>query len=170
MIFIVLFSIFAIVIIIYNIILKKLNKVNESYATLDVYLKKRYDLVPNLINCVQGYSKYEARILSDFLSSRTENYSSEMVNDIIVNFENYPSLKADKLFLNLQHSLYDIEEQISAARRNYNACVNDYNNFICYFPINFFSYLFRFKKCKLYSIDEIEKRVVDVSEGFRKVL
>lgn len=162
MIYLVLCFILLIIIIIYNIMLKKYNKVKESYSTLDVYLKKRYDLVPNLVNCVKGYSNHEANILKDVLMIRGDSYSKDMIDNVIVSFENYPSLKVDSLFINLQRSLYDIEEQISAARRNYNACVNDYNNFISFFPVNFISLIFRYKKCRLYSISEIEKEVVDL--------
>jgi len=156
--------ILLLIVIVYNIMVKKYNKVKEGYSTLDVYLKKRYDLIPNLVNCVKEYSSYEAKVLNDVLMIRGNNYDKELVNNIIVGFENYPFLKADDVFINLQKNLNNIEEQISAARRNYNACVNDYNNFISFFPINLIALLFRYKKCDLYGISDIEKKAVDIDE------
>lgn len=158
---ILLFFIFLLIVV-YNIVQKKFNKVKEAFSTVDVYLKKRYDLIPNLVNCVKGYSDFESKVLSDVLMSR--NYSIVNLNSAIAKFESYPNLKADTIFINLQKNLNDIEEKISAARRNYNACVNDYNNYISYFPINCIALVFGFKKEKLYSISDFEKGVVKVSE------
>ena len=105
---------------------KRYNKVKEAYSSMNVYLKKRYDLIPNLVECVKQYSVHESTLLENVLKIRNNNINMELVNNTIINFENYPSLKADKVFINLQKSLYDLEEQISAARRNYNACINPF--------------------------------------------
>lgn len=154
MIYIILVILIIFVIILYNIIIKHYNKIKEAYSSLDVYLKKRYDLIPNLIECVKGYSSYESELLEKVLIIRNNNLNIDLVNNTILSFENYPLLKADKVFINLQKSLYDLEEQISAARRNYNSCVNYYNSFIQLFPINLIASLFKFKKVEFYKFDK----------------
>lgn len=159
MIYFVIILVIIVFILVYNIIRKKCNKVRESFSTLDVYLKKRYDLIPNLVSCVRGYSIYEAETLEQV--TRLRSYDCNILKDSIINFESYPKLKADGVFINLQKNLTDIEEQISAARRNYNACVNDYNTFISIVPINLFALLYGFKKYDLYSIGIIERENVN---------
>lgn len=153
MIYIILIILVIILIIFYNIMVKRYNKVKEAYSSMNVYLKKRYDLIPNLVECVKQYSVHESTLLENVLKIRNNNINMELVNNTIINFENYPSLKADKVFINLQKSLYDLEEQISAARRNYNACINHYNSFIQLFPINLVAFLFRFKKVDFYKFE-----------------
>lgn len=163
---------FILLITYYNIIRTKYNNVKNAYSTLDIMLKKRYDLVPNLVNVVKGYAKHEKSALEtiiklrnniDNVKTREKLFES---NDILekalqeINFltEGYPDLKADKNFLYLQELLYDIEENISAARRTYNAHVTNYNNFIIMFPNNLFAKLFAFKIIPLFKINNEERK------------
>ena len=144
----VLVLIVLIFIIINNQIIGKKNKVKEAFGSIDVYLKKRFDLIPNLISVVNKYASHEKELLTTMTKLRsnidTSNSTSEMIDisnqltsmlsGLNVTVENYPDLKADSQFLNLQHNLTDTEEQISAARRSYNAAVTTYNDKIQMFP------------------------------------
>ncbi|MFW6287973.1 MAG: LemA family protein [bacterium] len=142
---------FLIYIIIYNSLISSRNHVEEAFSGIDVQLKKRYDLIPNLVNTVKGYMKHEEKVLTEITRLRSravnENLSTEEkahLNNLLSNrlqalnvvVEDYPDLKADKAFDNLQRSLNEVESQISAARRTYNANVRIYNNKIGQFPSN----------------------------------
>ena len=156
----------------YNIMRIKHNNVKNAFSTLDIMLKKRYDLVPNLVNTVKGYMKHEKETLTLAIKLRNmvtvasnEKEFFEINNnleDILskINFlaESYPNLKADEHFLDLQRTMYDIEENISAARRTYNAHVTDYNNFIMIFPNSIISKLFLLKELPLFTISNKERK------------
>ena len=126
----------------YNSLVRKKNQVANIYATIDALLKKRYDLIPNLVATAQEYMEYEKDVLSEVTRLRAMALSGNISDEkrmeidkkitkalrgILVAVENYPELKANENFLQLQRTLNDIEEQISAARRAYNAAVTDYN-------------------------------------------
>lgn len=156
----------------YNIIQRKQNNIKNAYGTLDVMLKKRYDLIPSLVNCVKGYMEHEKSTLEmitklrnrvDSVKNKEEifdinNYFHESLQKINILAESYPDLKANENFMYLQKVLYDVEENISASRRTYNAHVTDYNNFIMMIPNNLFAKIFGFKQMPLFSISKNERK------------
>lgn len=157
-------------IIYYNILTKKRNGVNNAFASIDVMLKRRNDLIPNLISCVKGYIKHENEVLEKINILRnnynsnsykeTMKFDEEMelnLNNMFMLFENYPDLKANENFINIQNNLSDLEENISAARRTYNAHVTEYNSFIGYIPNNIFASIFGFNKLPLFEISNSER-------------
>lgn len=173
----VLIILFIYLIILYNVALSKKNKMLKAYSSLDVMLKKRYDLIPNIVNTVKGYKDYEAQTLEKIISLRkkadgdksasdlndTDKEYSSFIKDINILREQYPDLKANENFLHLQKTLNEIEEQISAARRTYNAHVESFNTFISFIPNNIFSGLFGFKKYEFFEATEEERTKVEVN-------
>ncbi len=139
---------------IYNSLIRKKNQVTNAFSAIDVMLKKRYDLIPNLVETVKQYTNYEESTLTKITSLRSKVASGTLneqeridldrqigsaVNGMMLTVENYPDLKANQNFLNLQSTWTESEEQIAAARRNYNASVTDYNNTIMMFPGSIFA-------------------------------
>lgn len=161
----------VILIVIYNTMLKKRNKVKIAFSSMDVMLKKRYDIMPNLVSMVQKYMAHESDILTRLTELRTKAQNTNSIDESIelnaqiddtlrklnVSVEGYPDLKSNQNFLHMQAVLNDVEEQISAARRTYNAHVEVYNTFIGMIPINIFAFIFRFKQYKLFEITETER-------------
>lgn len=143
----ILFVILAIIVINNRIVAKK-NQVAQAFGCIDVYLKKRFDSVPNLVSILKVYLAHEKEILSDITQLRNDSKKVNNPNESIqssnrltgimsglnLHIEDYPQLKADEQFSKLQNELADIEELISAARRAYNAAVTRYNNAIQMFP------------------------------------
>ena len=169
-------------IIIYNSLVGKKNQVLNVFATIDALLKKRYDLIPNLIATVKTYMQHERETLTEITELRAkavsgqisddekvalDNKLSQMLGGIMVAVENYPDLKANQNFLQLQGSLNEIEEQISAARRAYNAAVTDYNNALEMFPTNLVASLMHYERKQLFEISEKERQNVNVGELFK---
>lgn len=165
----------------YNSLVGKKNQVATAFSTIDVLLKKRFDLLPNLVKMVQRYMQHEADVLSEVTRMRTEATAGPMdenqavdldrkatqaIGRIMVAVENYPDLKASQNFLNLQGSLNELEEQISAARRAYNASVLDYNNALEMFPSNIMAGLMRYQKKVFFEIAGSERANVDVGTLF----
>lgn len=165
------------IVFVYNSILSRYNKLKKAYASLDVMLKKRYDLIPNIVETVKGYKKYEADTLANIILLRkkadldnnikdiesTASEYSSFINDVYLLREQYPELKASNNFVHLQKVLNEIEEQISAARRTYNAHVESYNTFISFIPINLFAKLFGYKPCDYFEASEEERQSVEVN-------
>lgn len=168
MIYLIIILLLLIVCIIYfNLMKKRENEVKNAYSSLDIMFKRRNDLIPNLVKCVKGYIKYEEKTLNELINARAsfnkdsikyDNIVNKNLNDIYLLSENYPNLKANEEFLNLQKSLYDMEEVISAGRRTYNAHVTSFNNFISYFPNLIFAKIFNFKKYNLFKISKEDKK------------
>lgn len=167
----------------YNSLVQKKNQVINIFATIDALLKKRYDLIPNLIAAVKNYMEYEKGTLTQITEMRAkavsgnltddekvelESKMSKLMGDIKVAVENYPDLKANQSFLQLQGSLNEIEEQLSAARRAYNAAVTDYNNAIEMYPTNVVASMINYKTKKVFEAAEEEKKNVDVNNLFKK--
>lgn len=151
----------------YNKIVKLQNRVKSSESGIDVYLNQRFDLIPNLVECVKGYTKHEKELLESIVKQRT-SYSqnkdlkeaSELnnkINRIIAVAENYPELKASEQFLNLQNNLVKIESQLQAARRIYNMDVQSYNTTIQTIPSNIIADIFGFKEKEYFQIEEYKK-------------
>ena len=165
----------------YNYLISKKNQVENIFASVDALLKKRYDLIPNLVASVKEYMKHEKDILEEITKLRSKainpNISDEekielnqeisrLLGNIMVAVENYPELKANQNILHLQQTLNEIEEQISAARRAYNQAVTDYNNAIEMFPTNIFASYMGYKRKKVFEISENERKNIDVKELF----
>ena len=166
-------------ILIYNNLVGKKNQVANAFSSIDVLLKKRFDLIPNLTKMVKRYMQHEADVLTQVTDMRTKALSGHMTDaetvymdqkvssalgKIMVAVENYPELKASETFINLQASLNELEEQISAARRAYNASVKDYNNALEMFPSNIIAGLMRYQKKVFFEIDTRERQPVDVGQ------
>jgi LemA protein len=134
---------------IYNSLIGKKNQVSNAYSAIDVMLKKRFDLLPNLIETVKQYMQHESATLSKIVELRSKANSGTLsteqkidldkqvssgVRSLMLTVESYPDLKANQNFLNLQSTWTESEEQIAAARRSYNSAVTDYNDAIMMFP------------------------------------
>lgn len=156
-------------ILIYNKIKRNENAVEEALSGIDVALKRRYDLIPNLVETVKGYAKHEKETLESIVLSRNSNKQSaynesgEAINTILAISENYPELKADKNFLHLQRSLLDVEEHIQAARRIYNRNVTELKNSVLTFPGSAVNALAKAQPQKYYVIENHERAVVKVN-------
>lgn len=161
----------------YNSLIRRKNSVEEAFATMDVYLKKRWDLIPNIVSAVKGYAKHEAETLEKVISARNVRYSdmsedekisanSEIAKglaSINVLAEQYPDLKANQNFLDLNAQLQQTEEDIANARKYYNAVVRDYNNKIEMFPSSIIASMFKFGKKQMFNIENAsEKEAVKV--------
>ncbi len=159
-------------ILLFNRIKTLLNKVKQSKSSIDVYLTQRFDLIPNLVDCVKAYSEYEKELIESTTKLRAQYGQSKSLEDgmkLNNNFNNlymlsekYPNIKSNENFINLQKNLSKMESQLQAARRLYNGDVTMYNTKITTFPGNFFSKIFGFKECELFEIDELKKVNIDV--------
>lgn len=171
----------VILILMYNSLVAKKNQVENIFASVDTVLKKRYDLIPNLVASVSKYMEHEKSLLENVTKLRSEankpNISDEQkialdakvtsaLGSIMVAVENYPELKANENVMHLQHSLNEIEEQISAARRAYNQSVTDYNNAIEMIPTNFMASLMNYRRKEVFEIADSERKNVNVKELF----
>jgi LemA protein len=152
------------------------NKVKEAFSTMDVYLKKRYDLIPNLVDIVKGYAKHETDTLQEVTKMRVNAQKGDLntaidsevkigdaLQSLLVVVEKYPDLKANTNFLDLQERLSKMEEEIAFSRRYYNGSVREYNNKCQMFPFNLIAGVFGFKALPMYQVEsEQERKVVDV--------
>lgn len=170
-----------IVISMYNGLIKRNNEVDNAFGGMDVQLKKRYDLIPNLVSTVKQYASHEKELLTNITELRAKatkgNLSSEEkvnldneisagMKNIMVAVEGYPDLKANENFMNLQRTLTEVESQISAARRTYNAVITDYNNGIQTFPRSIIAGMMNFKAKTVFVIPETERQNVNVKNLF----
>ena len=160
----------------YNLMIKYKNKVSEALALIDIHLKMRFDLVPNLVNVVKGYAKHEQEtfksvieVRNKFLKTKSEEKKIDCANKCLSGLktifsvvENYPELKASKVFKNLMDELSTIEDKLVAARRIYDGNVTTYNTYIQVFPKNILAGIFGFEPCKLFKIDTGENILPEV--------
>ena len=160
------------VIIIYNRLITLRNYKIEAFSTMDVYLKKRWDLVPNLIEIVKAYAKHEKGVLEEIAKLRSGNYSNMSDNDkidankkigenlsnIIAIVENYPDLKANEHYAKLMEELTSIEDEIANARKYYNGCVRMLNNTVEIFPMSVIASLFGIKSAQMFEITDVERQ------------
>ncbi len=171
-----------IIILMYNSLVKSKNDVENAFGAMDVQLKMRYDLIPNLVATVKQYAAHEKELIENVTALRTKAMSGNISNDekvtldnqisksiggIMVAVENYPDLKASENFVNLQRSLNEIESQISASRRAYNAAVTDYNNGVETFPKNILAGMMNYKRKEVFVIPEVERQNVNVGNLFK---
>ena len=164
------------IIVIYNGLIRLKNRVDEAWSDIDVQLKRRYDLIPNLVNTVKGYATHEKELFEKVTAARTaamgagtpaqkeqaENMLSGTLKSLFAVAENYPDLKANQNFLELQRELTDTEDKIQAARRFYNGNVRDFNTQIQVFPTNIFAGMLNFTNRDFFAAEEGEKEVVEV--------
>lgn len=170
-----------ILVLMYNSLIGKKNQVENIFAGVDTQLKKRYDLIPNLVASVQQYMQHERSILEKVTELRAQatkpNISdtekialdrqvSSALGSIMVAVENYPELKANENVMQLQNTLHEIEAQIAAARRAYNQAVTDYNNAIEMVPTNFMANWMGYTRKAVFEITETERGNVDVKALF----
>ena len=163
-------------IITYNNLTKWKNLVKEAFSTMDIYLKKRWDLIPNLVEIVKGYAQHEKDVLEKITELRTNNYE-EMSKDKKINIneqitnnlskivaiaENYPELKSSENFSQLSKDLTKIEDEISNSRKYYNGTVRIYNNKIQMFPSSIIAKIFGFKESKMFEANIEEKNNIKV--------
>lgn len=178
---IVLIVITIILVLMYNSLVAKKNQVENIFASVDTVLKKRYDLIPNLVASVSKYMEHEKSLLEEVTRLRSEATKPDLsdahkialdakissaLGSIMVAVENYPELKANENVMHLQHTLHEVEEQISAARRAYNQSVTDYNNAIEMLPTNFMASLMNYRRKQVFETVDNERKNIDVKELF----
>ncbi len=175
--FVVAAIIFLWVIGVFNSLIRLKNRAKEAWADIDVQLKRRYDLIPNLVETVKGYAAHERELFQKVTEARAnamtaeqsgdpkkigaaENVLSGTLKTLFAVAESYPDLKASQNFLELQRELADTEDKIQAARRFYNANVRDLNTKIEIFPANIIASIFNFKKIEFFELTEPAQREV----------
>lgn len=173
------FTLLLIGIRIYNDLIMKKNQVSKSFSSVDVLLKKRWDLIPNLVSVVKHHLEFEQQTLAEVTRLRSramasdispqqrldvENQITRTVGNIMALIENYPELKSDSHVTQLLESLNETEEQISAARRFYNTAVTSYNNSIEMFPSNIVASYMRYRTKELFTTPAEERANVNVGE------
>ena len=158
-----------------NKIIKANNKVKEAFSTMDVYLKKRWDLIPNLVNTTKAYAKYESETLEGIVKERT-NYAklsmkdklssneeiSSNLNKLLALAESYPELKANENFLDLSKQLTTVEDEIAHSRKYYNASVREFNNRIEMVPSNIVAKIFGYKSKNMFEATAEEKENIKI--------
>jgi len=156
----------------YNGLVKLRNAVEEAFSTMDVYMKKRFDLIPNLVETVRGYASHEKETLEKVVQARNfvqsagtpedmmygEGMLSGALKSLFAIAENYPQLRANENFMNLQHQLQRVEEDIANSRKYYNGTVRMYNTKTEVFPNSLVAGMFRFVKKPLYEVSSVAER------------
>jgi LemA protein len=167
--------ILLVIVVIYNGLIVKRNRVKTAWAQIEVQLKRRYDLIPNLVETVKGYMKYEKNVLVTVTNARTaimsgtvqeraaaNNQITQALKSLFAVAENYPTLKASETFKDLQDQLEGTEDKIAFTRTSYNDYVLDYNNAIQVVPGNFFAGIFGFKPMDLFDVPAEERKPIKV--------
>lgn len=154
---------------VYNGLIKLRNQVEEAFSTMDVYLKKRFDLIPNLVETVKGYAKHEAETLEKVIGARNSAISVSdklkaegeiqgALKSLFAVAEAYPDLKANTNFIDLQNSLKEVENDIANARKYYNGVVKTFNTKTELFPSNIIAGIFKFERKPLFEVSDIGER------------
>ena len=160
----------------YNSLVDFRNRVKDAWSQIDVQLKRRFDLIPNLVSTVKGYAKHESETLEGVIAARNSyttaatphdkmeanNMLTDTLNKLFALAENYPDLKANTNFLELQQELQDTENKIATARQFYNDTVLTYNNKIEMFPSNIIASIFKFKTEEFFKAEEEARQNVKV--------
>jgi LemA protein len=176
---IILVAILVVAVIIYNSLVKLREQADAAWSDIDVQLKRRHDLIPNLVETVKGYASHEKETLERVIQARNmamaaqgpeaqgaaENVLTGALKSIFALAEAYPQLQAAGGFRDLQASLADIENSVQNARRYYNAVVRDFNTRIAQVPSNIIAQAFRFTKKEFFEIEELEREVPKVDFG-----
>ncbi len=159
----------------YNRLVKLRNNRENAFADIDVQLKQRHDLIPQLVDSVKGYMKHEEKVLTAITAARTgamnastinekiaaENQLSTALNGLNIAVEAYPDLKASSNFMQLQEEISDIENKLSAVRRFFNSATKEYNNAVETFPSNVIAGMFSFKKESMFDLGTAQREVLD---------
>ena len=162
---------------VYNNLINARNKAKDQFSQIDVQLKRRSDMIPNLVETVKGYAKHESNTLEAVVKARNtylaastpeaqmkaDGELTQAITKLFALSEAYPELKANENFLSLQNDLKDVEEKISVSRQFYNDTVLTYNNKVMMFPSNIVASLFKFEKGKFFEASEEDKKVPKVS-------
>lgn len=166
---------------IYNGLIRKKNEIHNAFGGMDVQLKKRYDLIPNLISTVKQYMIHENDLLTKITELRSQatnpdlssnakvdldNQITGAMKGIMVAVEGYPELKANTNFLNMQRSMNEVESQISAARRAYNAAVTDFNNGVQMFPSSVIASMMKLTLKKVFEIPKEQRENLSAKDLF----
>ncbi|MCH8922226.1 MAG: LemA family protein [Planctomycetes bacterium] len=161
---------FGWVVVAYNRLVRHKNRLKEGWSGIDVQLKRRHDLIPNLVETVKGYADFERSVLDDLTRLRTraqqddddsqqvENQISSRLRTLFAVAENYPQLQANQGFLDLQSQLGDVEDHLQKARRYYNGTTRDYNIRVQSFPSNVVASLFRFEPAEFFEVESAIER------------
>ena len=162
-------------ILIFNSLIRRKNDVENAFASIDVMLRKRYDLIPKIVEAVKAYMTYERELLNEITQLRIkalsqsitpeerviiENRLGQQLTSLLVAVENYPDLKANANFLHLQGTLNEVEEQLAASRRAFNAAVTIYNNSIEVFPSNLMASMMNYKRRTLFEIPAAKREEI----------
>ena len=171
---------------IYVSVIQKKNKVAEAFSSIDVQLKKRYDLIPNILAIAKKFMEHEKSLIEEVTKLRTEalnlanNYSdinkkieldkaiAGKLGQILVSVENYPQLKSDQTMVEAMQTYQDVEEHIAAARRFYNAAVLELKNAVEIFPSSLVASILGIKPVDFFNIDERERKPISADEFFNK--
>lgn len=183
-IFLIILAVFALILVLmYNSLIGKRNQVENIFAGVDTVLKKRFDLIPNLVASVERYMEHEKATLEKVTALRAQGMKPGLSDEqkiaidtkltaalgsITVAMEAYPDLKANENIMHLQRSLHEVEEQISAARRAYNQAVTDLNNAIEMFPTNLMAGWMKLNRHAVFEITSAERQNVDVNALFKR--
>lgn len=160
----------------YNAFVRLRNQTEEAFSTMDVYLKKRYEMIPRLVEIVKGYSIHEKETLERLVEARSmaiqaksmeergqnEDILSGALKSIFALSEAYPQLKANENYLDLQSQLGDLEDEISQSRKYYNGVVKAMNNKVEVFPSNLFAKIFGFSRYPYFKADEYERKNIEI--------
>lgn len=173
---VVILVVLAFVAVTYNSLVVLRNRVKDQWSQIDVQLKRRFDLIPNLVETVKGYAKHESETLEAVISARntflgaqtpeqemeSNNQLTGALSKLFALAESYPDLKANQGFLDLQNELTETEDKVAAARQFYNDTVLQFNNKIEMFPSNFIANIFNFKQATFFEIEKQERENVKV--------
>ena len=161
---------------VYNKLVNSKNKVENQFSQVDIQLKRRADLIPNLVETVKGYTKHEEETFTKVVEARNKALSANSINEkveannelsnalskLLMLSEAYPDLKANENFLSLQNDLKETEDKITYSRQFYNDSAMDFNNVVEMFPSNIIAGMFKFKVFEYFKIDEKEKETPKV--------
>ncbi len=164
----------------YNRLVVRKNEVQNAFGSIDVMLKKRFDLLPNLVEVTKQYMNHEKDLLTEITALRSQidtnipesekvkkyNTLQKHSENLMLNVENYPELKSNQNFLDLQKAWNTSEEQISASRRFYNTAVTDYNNVVQIFPSNIVAQMFNHKELQVFEATETERENINAKDLF----
>ncbi len=158
----------------YNKLISLQNKIKKAQGSIDIYSNKRFELIPNLVECIKSYSKYESDTLEKIVNLRSNYQQQEKrnikqvekmnneLNKYLAIVEAYPELKANTNYMNLQKELSEVEDELETARHTYNEEVTEYNTTIESVPTNIIATIFNFKKAELFKIEDTKKENIKI--------
>lgn len=170
----------------YASVIKRKNKVKEAYSSINVQLKKRYDLIPNILTIAKKFMEHERSLMEDLTRLRTEvlsvpndyeniakkldldNQIKNKMQQLLVSVENYPQLKSDSTMVTAMQTYNEVEEHIAAARRFFNSAVNDLNNAVEIFPSSLFAQKLGITTQEFFEVDEAETKPINANDFFNK--